>query len=192
VFEEMVPPLDEGIQRPQIDIFLLDLGDDEVEEGVGLHGDNLVDEILDFEMLDMHFVVVLQLPLGVAQIFDDFGALLVLPLQEEDLYVVLDHHLVVAVLVAIVLLVDAVQFLLLECLHFHVLADVLPLPHLFYVQQLLAFVRPTHEQLLYFLKLLRIQSLEDFQLVVVQTTVLYLAGTHRTVKQFVFVLAVAR
>jgi hypothetical protein len=131
--EEMVPPLDEGIQRPDVDIFLVDLGHDEVEEGVGLHGDDLVDEILDLEVLDMHFVVVLQLPLRVPQILQHFGALLVLPLQEQDLHVVFYHHLVVAVLVAVVLLVDAVQFLLLEGLHFHVLADVISLPHLLYV-----------------------------------------------------------
>jgi hypothetical protein len=94
----------------------VDLVDDEGEEGVGVHGDDLVDEVLYLEVPDVHLVDVLQLLPRRPQVLLHAVPLALAPLQEDDLYVVLYHRLVVPILRPVVLLVDAVQLALLQSL----------------------------------------------------------------------------
>lgn len=61
LFDEVVTPLDQHVHVPHIDVFLLDLIDDEAEEGVGVHRDYLVNEALNLEVLDVHLVNVFEL-----------------------------------------------------------------------------------------------------------------------------------
>lgn len=81
---------------------------------MGLDGDDLIDEILQFEMLEVHLVLVFDLFSGGSKIIlpGDVGA----SLHEEDLGVAFDHDLVIAVLVAEVLFIDAVQLIFDEIL----------------------------------------------------------------------------
>lgn len=87
---------------------MLDLLEDEIEEGVGVHWDDLVNEIFDFEVLDVDLVGVLQFLARGTQVLLVRVALHIGVLEEDYLYVVLDYCLVVAVLRAVVLLKDAV------------------------------------------------------------------------------------
>ena len=81
---------------------------------MGLNGDDLVDEVFQFEMLEVHLVLVLYLLSGASEVVlsGDVGA----GLHEEYLGVSLDHDLVVAVFIAEVLFIHAVELIFDEVL----------------------------------------------------------------------------
>lgn len=107
--------------------------------------DDLVDEIFDFEVLDVDLVGVLQfLPRG-TEVFLVRVALHFCVLEEDYFDVVLDYCLVVAVLRAVVLLKNAVQFILCEGLGGAEVFEVLVLLDLVDVDQFAGLVGPLFE-----------------------------------------------
>lgn len=59
--QQAIAPLDQHVHVPDVRVLLLDLLEDEAEERVGVHRDDLVDEIFDLEVLDVDLVGVLEL-----------------------------------------------------------------------------------------------------------------------------------
>lgn len=111
-----------------------------------MDGYDLVDEIFDFEVLDVDLVGVLEfLPRG-TQVFLERAALHVHVLEEDYLDVVLDYCLIVAVLRAVVLLKYAVELVLCEGLGGAEVLEVLVLLDLVDVDQFARLVGPLLEE----------------------------------------------
>lgn len=144
--------------------------------------DDLVNEIFDFEVLDVNLVGVLQFLARGTQVLLVRIALHFCVLEEDYLYVVLDYCLVVAVLRAVVLLKDAVQFILCEGLGGTEVFEVLVLLNLVNVDQFAGLIGPLLEQSFDSVHLLEVQFFEVFEFVVVEFVVSEFAAADRALE----------
>lgn len=127
-----------------------------------MDGYDFVDEIFDFEVLDVDLVGILEfLPRG-TQVFLDCAALRLHVLEEDYLDVVFDDCLVVAVLRAVVLLEHAVEFILCEGFGGAEVLEVLVLFYFVDVDEFAGLVGPLFEESFDAVHLLEVELLEVF------------------------------